>query len=597
LDGNVYSTSGINISGSVSISGGILTSDYFVGDGSGLTNLPTGTYSDIYTTGATLSGDTIIFTRNDSNTYDIDLTPILNQQSITTMTWDSSTDELLTTFNDASTIGLTIDSFAQVSSTGPITAPEFYGGIFYGEFVGTFSNDIYTISGTLSGTDEIFTRTDGSTFSVDLSSLAGGGGGTQSLEQTLVLGNTTGANWINVNSGYGLLSTDGTGTSSQTFTPLLIELEATGTSSNTSRIELEANSLNLVSTDNINTSGISIGLGTSVVSTVTDGTGIVYTNMSVNDYNISSSDGTDTSTQTHTANSIISTAADVALNITDTITLDPQGSINDTGIKSEDSITLDYTLTAHTPTSINLNNVSTTNDRDMSFDITGDAINTNVNETSTGFYSSTGQRSHLIEAYVQDVDFLFSETKNAYQYFTKVDNETLDINSTFTQIEDSILMNATDNGYGYFSSKEIKPQQHQTQFLVQANIFTIEDKRAGWMQTADDTAALMIYCDVDGSTGSTSSIVQIKAHVRGISSDKLTGYAAEITSWVRLDELGPTVITQIGTVDYTIKSEFTTANSSFVISGPNMYIDVTGEIGITIDWTCNVEILYDKNTF
>jgi hypothetical protein len=66
---------------------------------------------------------------------------------------------------------------------------------------------------------------------------------------------------------------------------------------------------------------------------------------------------------------------------------------------------------------------------------------------------------------------------------------------------------------------------------------------------------------------------------------------------VRLDELGPTVITQIGTVDYTIKSEFTTANSSFVISGPNMYIDVTGEIGITIDWTCNVEILYDKNTF
>lgn len=406
LDGNVYSTSGINISGSVSISGGILTSDYFVGDGSGLTNLPTGTYSDIYTTGATLSGDTIIFTRNDSNTYDIDLTPILNQQSITTMTWDSSTDELLTTFNDASTIGLTIDSFAQVSSTGPITAPEFYGGIFYGEFVGTFSNDIYTISGTLSGTDEIFTRTDGSTFSVDLSSLAGGGG-TQSLQQTLSVGNTTGPNWINVDSGYGLTSSGG--------------------------------------------------------------------------------------------------------GVTDTISLDPTGVSLGTGIKSENTTNTNYSQTTYTPT--------------------------------------------------------------------------------------NILSTITDNGYGYFSSKEIKPQQHQSQFSRQANIFTIEDKRAGWMQTADDIAALMIYCDVDGSTGSTSSIVQIKAHVRGISSDKLTGYAAEITSWVRFDQLGPTVITQIGTVDYTIKSEFTTANSSFVISGPNMYIDVTGEIGITIDWTCNVEILYDKNTF
>ena len=235
----------------------------------------------------------------------------------------------------------------------------------------------------------------------------------------------------------------------------------------------------------------------------------------------------------------------------------------------------------------------------MSFDITGIAINTNVNETSTGFYSSTQQRNYLIEAYVQDADFLLSETKNAYQYFTKVDNQTLDINSTFTQNEESILTTATDNGYGYISSKEIKPQQHQTQFSRTGNIFTIEDKRAGWMQTADDTAALMIYCDVDTAVMSSgATIVQIKAHVRGISSDKVIGYAAEITSWVRVNpaDIGDPVV-QIGTVDYTIKSEFTTAHSSFVISGPNMYIDVTGEIGITIDWTCNVEILYDKTPF
>jgi hypothetical protein len=174
-------------------------------------------------------------------------------------------------------------------------------------------------------------------------------------------------------------------------------------------------------------------------------------------------------------------------------------------------------------------------------------------------------------------------------------------NATETQIiqtPTNILTTATDVGFEYFSSKEIKTQQHQSQFSRQANIFVIEDKRAEWTQTADDTTTLLIYCDVDPLVIiSGSSIVQIKAHVRGISSDKLTGYAAEIISWVRLDQLAITPITQIGTVDYTIKSEFTTASSSFVISGPNMYIDVTGEVGVTIDWTCNVEILYDKNTF
>jgi hypothetical protein len=28
-----------------------------------------------------------------------------------------------------------------------------------------------------------------------------------------------------------------------------------------------------------------------------------------------------------------------------------------------------------------------------------------------------------------------------------------------------------------------------------------------------------------------------------------------------------------------------------------MYIDVTGETGKTIDWTCSLEIIYDVNAF
>jgi hypothetical protein len=224
-----------------------------------------------------------------------------------------------------------------------------------------------------------------------------------------------------------------------------------------------------------------------------------------------------------------------AIGINDTISLDPSGVSLGTGIKSLDTATDDYTQTTHTPTQISLYNISTTNIADIHFEINNDSV-------------------------------LSSITDNGWS----------------TYIENSL--SGLSNG----------SKQQRLQISPNTSIFVTDDKRAGWMQTSDDTTSLMIYCDMDPSVGSTSSVVQIKAHVRGISSDKTIGYAAEITSWVRVNSSS---VVQIGTVDYTIKSEFTTASSSFVISGPNMYIDVTGEIGVTIDWTCNVELLYDKNTF
>jgi len=544
LDGNIYSTSGINISGSVSISGGILTSDYFVGDGSGLTNLPTGTFSDIYTTGATLSGDTIIFTRNDSNTYDIDLTPILNQQSITTMTWDSSTDELLTTFNDASTIGITIDSFAQVSSTGPITAPEFYGGIFYGEFVGTFSG------------------------------LTGGGGtSSQTLSDTLILGNTTGANDIIITNNQNIKTSD-----------------------DTVRILFNPEALN-INVDNALYINEANARPVDFQRTIVDINNSTYTQFiqDYGGYNINSSNGATASGITMDTTSLdIGVLNNYYTNYTNRV-----ADIKDSTIT--DLITGDYTQNTQRANALNTSIISITNDRDIYLNVVSNAINTNVNETSTGFYSSTGQRNHLIESYVQDADYLFSENKNAYKYKTKVDNQTLDVNSTFTQVEDNVEMSITDNAWSTFIKNELSTlsngsKQQKLQISPNPSIFVTDDKRGGWMQTSDDTTALMIYCDMDPATTDTS-IVQIKAHVRGISSDKMLGYAAEITSWVRVNPAEVYPVTQIGVVDYIIKSEFTTAHSSFVISGPNMYIDVTGEIGITIDWTCNVEILYDKNTF
>jgi hypothetical protein len=184
----------LNLTGDVEISGGVSAS-IFYGDGSGLTNLPTGTYSDIYTTAASLSGNNIVFDRNDSLQYSVDLTPILGTQGVATIDWNSATNQLDLTLLNGDVVSTTIDGFDTLTALTSVTAPEFYGGTYYGSFVGTFSgtieNDIYSTTASLVGTDLIIERNDGGTFSADLSSLAGGGGTTPSLSQVLNVGNST----------------------------------------------------------------------------------------------------------------------------------------------------------------------------------------------------------------------------------------------------------------------------------------------------------------------------------------------------------------------------------------------------------------------
>lgn len=183
---------------SICVTGGVSAS-YFIGDGSGLTNIPLGTYSDVYTTDAELSGNSIIFTRNDSFTYDVDLTPILASQSVAFINWNDITNTISITLTDGQVISETIDTFTGITSLGPINGIDFYGGNFYGTFVGTYSNDIYTTGATLSGTELIFDRTDGASYSVDLSPIVGGA--TPSLIDVLKTGNTPGT--------YSISSTDG----------------------------------------------------------------------------------------------------------------------------------------------------------------------------------------------------------------------------------------------------------------------------------------------------------------------------------------------------------------------------------------------------
>jgi hypothetical protein len=332
-------------------------------------------------------------------------------------------------------------------------------------------------------------------------------------------------------------------------------------------------------TENTTTGTLTMSAPTSITSTVTDGiSDTVETIITPSQVETTSTNGTKTSTETITPVSMISMITDGSF--TQSIYIDTNADKNVIEVIKGADITSIRTQDTGSNGEINM--------------LVTDGTNT----------SNTQQKIDFITSYVYDSNADIADTISLDPQalgdgtgIISYDN-TNDIYSKTTYTPTQIINNVSDDGYQMASSKAIRtnPQGniHQTMFSNNPSVKIIEDKKGYWTQTSGATTTVIGYTDVDpfiiGSY--TASVVQVKAKVRGILDDKTLGYAAEIISWVRLN-VGS--ITQIGTVDYTIKSEFTTAASSFVISGPNMYIDVTGESGKTIDWTCSLEIIYDVN--
>ena len=190
IDGSISTNNSyIDIQDELWVNGGVSAS-YFVGDGSLLTNIPIGATSNDYTVDAYLDGSTLKFDRTDLvDAYSVDLSPIMSTNSITGVNFDGTNYTIYLT--DGTEWSVDMTTFNSLSVVGAITADEFNGGTFNGTFIGTYSNDIYTTGATLSGTTAVFDRTDGVTYSLDLSTLSGGGSASN-LEQTLSIGNTTG---------------------------------------------------------------------------------------------------------------------------------------------------------------------------------------------------------------------------------------------------------------------------------------------------------------------------------------------------------------------------------------------------------------------
>jgi hypothetical protein len=160
---------------------------------------------DIYTTGITLSGNTLIFNRNDNNDYEIDLTPIIGgtntfitggtfNNNILTLERNDNINIDISGFTDYYTTGVTwngvntatferndgnnynltiddlhIDNFsANTITSGSTNLIDVINNIS-----SQYSANTFTTGSVLSGTTVIFTRNDNQTYNLDLSTLSG----------------------------------------------------------------------------------------------------------------------------------------------------------------------------------------------------------------------------------------------------------------------------------------------------------------------------------------------------------------------------------------------------------------------------------------
>ena len=558
----------LNVTGDAEISGGVSAS-IFYGDGSGLTNLPTGTYSDVYTTSAALSGNTIVFDRNDSLQYSVDLTPILGTQGVASMAWDSSLNSLQLTLLDGSIVSTPIDGFNILTAITSVNAPEFYGGVFYGEFVGTYSNDIYTLSADLIGTEQIFTRTDGSTYSTDLSSLAGGGGGSQSLSQTLLIGNSTGANDIIIENGQYLRN--GLTSSSIFYDDEILDIRV----SDELYDNLTERTPNLLHS---NVNDLTNGDLTDIIQGFLEGGPAIILDVTTS--------GGDEVSRVSLAPSTVELRTESEAEdrlITDTI--------SDTNIVTSISMPTDPN-TYYSETSNIFQNETIITNSEYTIVQTTDAIipkqetritQPNINDTQSLRLQEVGYiRDEAADGVNQSSSTLTVESINHSVLSGEGQEDYININNdgvTLGEVEGSSFTNfIVNNDNGFYKS------QFQSTGISKG----VSKERFVSVETTNGVTASVVYplSDLEVETGA----IAVKATVTAFNaSPNDKAYVAELYAAVRINSYTPTIISA---VDKTEKTEFTTATSTIEIESSNLAILVKGETGETIFWSIKYELIY-----
>lgn len=226
-----------------------------------------------------------------------------------------------------------------------------------------------------------------------------------------------------------------------------------------------------------------------------------------------------------------SQVVDVA-GITDTISLDPQGLGNGTGIKSQDTISGDYSQNTHTSTSITTNVNSTTFNYDTSI------LHQMDNFSLTSFNLTTSQFTNLIVK--PDLAYLLAQSSTTLSR--------LYVEPTYVQV----------------TANSLSTYHYNAELMTPVSV-------TNWVQV------------ITPQNGTTHVKVRVTGYDTGGSN---LGYASNLFGVFKNNV---TTTTQIGTIDLVEKTDFTTASTDIFIIGTDIYVKLIGDSSNDINWKVYVE--------
>lgn len=274
----------------------------------------------------------------------------------------------------------------------------------------------------------------------------------------------------------------------------------------------------------------------------------------------------DLSETTYTGNSILSQSNYGASSITDTISLDPSGAGNGTGILSQNTTTGETSYINNFPNLIDMGVLD------------GATYQNAISLTYGG-----GINPPYVSLSSQDV---VSGDNTTIQITSTQSRIVVDAGSGTDQTEitstnDTILLKAPGfNGLPSVVYNKIDLTNHGPIAITTNNLKT---NKSGWYLTTTNNTITTTFTYVP--TTSTKAIY-FKAYVTGVDSTLTNVYGAELFG-VFKNNAG--TITQVSTTDKSEKTLFSTATSDVDTDGTNIRVRVTGETGKNIDWQVRVE--------
>ena len=445
--------------------------------------------------------------------------------------------------------------------------------------VSIFGNGITATTGNTLYTNNIILSSGGTINGVPISVITGGTGTPQTLEDTLVIGNTTGPNWIQVDSGYGLRSTDGVDiTDTLSLDPanlgngtsILSENTTTGDFSvfgaiptnqtltvnssigNISNIDILDSSITLSSTDTMNTSEIDITI--SDIKLQTSGIDLNPTtrlrvNPASGGYELPIVDGSNGDVLTTDGSGIVS--------------WQPAGT--GSGITSLNGLTTPTQTFAVGTTGTDFTINSTTSTHTFNLPI--------ASATNTGKLSSTDWSTFNNKV---------STTRTISTTAPLQGGGDLSANRTLS------ITQATTSTNGYLSSTDWNTFNNKinTNNGVATGTLTIQDEvqnGASSIITSDATPTTIKTIALSNAT-----VYQIEVNVMAIKDDSVTAMSSKLLgTFVR--NAGGTV-SQIGDTIEMVNTTFTSASVAFSISGANVLVVATGQAATAITWNASTII-------